>query len=261
MAFSTIDLKEEEGICTVTLNRPQRLNALNNTMFSELQEICDIIVKSDSIRVVVLTGAGRAFCSGGDVKEMGQRNASHVEALLHMQEINRTTLSFANLPKPVISAVNGVATGAGVNLALAGDIIIATEDAKFSEIFVQVGLTPDVGGTYFLPRAVGRAIAKELVFTGKMIDAQEAQKLGLINQVVAKDNFYDVVYDMARKIAQGPPIAIAQAKSMINKSLEMDLATTLDNEAYSQAMCIQTEDHKEGVQAFLEKRKPNFKGK
>lgn len=261
MAFSSIDLMENDGICTITLNRPSSLNALNTTMSYELQQICDIIAKSDSIRVVVLTGAGRAFCAGGDVKEMEQGGVSHIQALTRMQEIKKTTLSLANLPKPVISAVNGIATGAGVNIALAGDIIIASEDAKFSEIFVQVGLSPDVGGTYFLPRMVGRALAKELVFTGKIIDAQEAQKLGLINHVEAKDNFYDAVYNMARSIAQGPPVAIAQAKIMINKSFELDIATALDNEAYSQAVCLQTEDHKEGVKAFLEKRRPNFRGK
>jgi len=256
MEFTTIDFKEEEGIGTIILNRPDRLNAINSIMFSELIQVFDIIEKSNSIRVVIITGTGRAFCAGGDAKDMSVNvDMSSVSTMAECRKVIQATKALANLSKPVISAVNGIATGAGVNIALAGDIIIAAETATFSEIFVKVGLTPDMGGTYFLPRAVGRAVAKEMVFTGKMIDAQEAQKLGLITHVVPKENLIDAANDMARKIAQGPPVAI------INKSFELDLASALENELNATFFCLQTEDHAEAVRAFVEKRKPFFKGK
>ena len=170
-------------------------------------------------------------------------------------------MTLAELPKPVIAAVNGAATGAGMNVALAADIAIAAEGVKFSEIFGNVGLAPDVGGTYLLPRVVGRAKAKEIVMTYRMIPAQEALELGIVNQVVPAEELEPTVRALAERIAQGPTFALALGKKLINRSFEVDIRTALDMECMAQSLAGNSRDHQEGVAAFFEKRKPNFQGK
>ena len=178
-----------------------------------------------------------------------------------MELANRFTVALAELPKPVIAAVNGAATGAGMNVALAADIAIASDKAKFSEIFGNVGLVPDVGGTYLLPRVVGRSKAKEIVMTYRMISAQEALALGIVTQVVPDEELDSVVTDLARKISEGPTFALALGKKLINRSFEMDIRAALDMECMAQSLAGNSQDHKEGVAAFFEKRKPCFQGR
>lgn len=259
MDYQTIKYTQEEGIGTLTLNRPGQLNALSHVMFDELIELLRKLEMEESLRVLIIRGEGRAFSAGGDVVEMQEGYGGNMGFYDHMESANRFTIALAEFPKPVIAVVQGAATGAGMNIALASDIAIASEKAKFSEIFGNVGLVPDVGGTYFLPRLVGRAKAKELIFTYKIIDAKEAGELGIVNRVVSEEELEGVVEEYAKRIAAGPTRALGIAKKLINRSFEIDLKTALDFEGMAQALCGNAEEHREGVQAFSEKRKPNFK--
>ena len=252
---------DEKGIAHVTLSRPAELNALSAHSFEDMLDLLAEIGRDEAVRVVVLTGDGRAFCAGGDLAEMKAGFQDNYGFCRHMELANRFTVALAELPKPVIAAVNGVATGAGMNVALAADIAIASEGAKFSEIFGNVGLVSDVGGTYLLPRAVGRAKAKEIVMTYRMISAQEALELGIVARVVPKDALEATVQELAERIAQGPTFALALGKKLINRSFEVDLRTALDMECLAQSLAGNSQDHKEGVAAFFEKRKPNFQGR
>lgn len=262
MKFNTIrcELFSETGVCVITMNRPNELNAMSAQMFRELTQLLVSIDGDPDVRCVVLTGEGRAFSSGGDLAEMKAGFGGHAGFYRHMQLANRFLLTLAELNKPVIAAINGAAMGAGMNTALACDILIASEKAKFSEVFGNVGLSPDVGGTYLLARLVGHAKAKELVFSYKTIGAQEAKELGIVNDVVAPEQLMETVMAMAETIASGPTMAFAMAKRMINRSYEMDLATALHMEALSQTIAGNSDDHLEGVSAFFEKRPHQFKG-
>lgn len=250
-----------EGIARVTMTRPKELNALSINLFREMLGLLAQISCDDNVRVVVLTGDGHAFCAGGDLREMEQGFDGTYGFYKHMELANRFTVALAELPKPVIAAVNGAATGAGMNVALAADIAIASDKAKFSEIFGNVGLVPDVGGTYLLPRVVGRSKAKEIVMTYRMISAQEALALGIVTQVVPDEELDSVVTDLARKISEGPTFALALGKKLINRSFEMDIRAALDMECMAQSLAGNSQDHKEGVAAFFEKRKPCFQGR
>lgn len=252
---------DECGIARLTMARPGEMNALSTGMFEDLIEILGQIAKNDAVRVVVLTGEGRAFCAGGDLQEMKAGFEDNYGFYKHMELANQFTVALAELPKPVIAAINGAATGAGMNIALAADIAIATDKTKFSEIFGNVGLAPDVGGTYLLPRVVGRAKAKEIIMTYRMVSAQEALDLGIVNQVVPAEELEATVQALAKRIAQGPTFALALGKSIINRSFELDIRTALDMECMAQALAGNTQDHKEGVAAFFEKRKPKFQGR
>lgn len=260
MAFSEITYNCKNGIATITLNRPESLNALSLSMALEITRALEQARADDDCKVVVITGAGRAFCAGGDIKAM-QKGMTTVEGRNYVMEAGRVILAMRDLEKPIIAAVNGYAMGAGFNLALAADLIIAVKEAKFGQVFVQVGLAIDAGGSYFLPRAVGLARAKELVFTGRIIDAGEALNMGLINKVIEKENLEEEVFDLATRLAQGPTQALGLAKMLINNGLKADLETALTNEAFVQSICMQTADHREGLAAFLEKRAPKFTGK
>ncbi|MCH6267561.1 enoyl-CoA hydratase/isomerase family protein [Neobacillus citreus] len=256
--FQTITLDVEDGIARLTLNRPDRLNALNFALIKELDQAASIIQDINEIRVLVITGAGRAFCAGGDVKEMETTTQEQNQEALRLA--NRALYNIANLEVPVITAVNGYAFGAGFSLALAGDIIIASNQAKFSAAFVKVGLAPEMGGTHFLPRLIGLAKAKELVFSGRTIDAHVAFNLGLISSVVGFEEFNKVVEKEVKKLSQAPTKALGIAKKLLNHSLERDLKTSL---IYEQVYCpraAQTKDHEEAVRAFKEKREPVFTG-
>jgi 2-(1,2-epoxy-1,2-dihydrophenyl)acetyl-CoA isomerase len=252
-----------DGIATLVMNRPDRLNALNNELAIALNDALGRISGDDSVRVVVLTGAGRAFCAGGDLALIGKGRASGqtqgLEPLLRsgMQAV----LTMRVMPQPVIAAVNGVAAGAGMNIALAADIRIAAEEAAFGQNFAKVGLFPDFGGTYFLPQLVGPAKAAELFYTGDMIDAKAALRLGIVNHVVPAAQLEAEVKSLAQKIAQGPPLPIRAVKKTLFSGEKEKLAAALEQEVQEQVRCYLSEDCSEGIRAFFEKRPPQFRGK
>jgi enoyl-CoA hydratase/carnithine racemase len=264
MTYESLLFEVQDRVATLTLNRPDRLNALGGTLREDLY---DAILKCGSdpdARAIVITGAGRGFCSGGDVKAMSERDQagqapSVTERFTPIRD--RIILAMRDCPKPIIAAVNGAAAGAGMNLALACDMRIASTAARFSQAFVKRGLHPDWGGTYFLPRIVGVAKACELIFTGDAIDAAEAFRLGIVNAVVAPEALMPEAYKLARKIADGPPVAISGAKRAIFHNLDVDLRAALEFETFAQNISRDTEDAKEGVRAFVEKRPAVFRGR
>ena len=252
-----------EGIATLVMNRPDRLNALNNELAVALNEALGRLAEDESVRVVVITGAGRAFCAGGDLGMIGKGRQSgatqELEPLLRsgMQAV----LKMRVMPQPVIAAVNGAAAGAGMNVALAADIRIAAEEATFGQNFAKVGLFPDFGGTYFLPQLVGPSKAAELFYTGDMIDAKTALSLGIVNRVVPAMRLEAEVKALAEKITQGPPVAIRAVKKTLFGSEKKKLAEALEHEVQEQIRCYLSEDCSEGIRAFFEKRAPRFQGK
>jgi len=257
--YKAIEVNKADGVLTITLNRPDALNALDLVMREELADTLYAIRDDPDIKVLVLTGAGRAFCAGGDIKSMGGYTV--VTGRARIKRAHRWLLELVNLEKPTIAAVNGVTAGIGCNLALACDIVYASDQARFSQAFVKIGLVPDGGGMYFLPRAVGLQRAKELVFTGDFIEAQEAERIGLVARVVPHGELMPRALDLARRITQNAPLAVSLAKSVLNKSLNVDLPTLLEMEALAAGSCIATEDHEEGRRAFIEKRRARFVGK
>lgn len=238
----------------ITLNRPDVLNALSLLMREELCLAFEEITKDVATKVVVLTGAGNAFCAGGDVKEQGA-GFDAISGRERLRHLHHLLMLMVNLDKPIISAINGVAVGAGFNLALAGDMIIAATEAKFSQIFINLGFVPDFGGTYFLPRLIGLARAKDLVFTGRMVGAQEAKEIGLVNQVVPLAELESTFMNLAKTMANRSAKALAFDKSMLNRSLNSDLTTMLEIEAFAQGICFQSDEHKQALQAFLNRNK------
>ena len=255
--------QSSNGIATITLNRPERLNALTFDVYRELTDTFASLRHNEEVRVVVITGAGRAFCSGGDVKEIiGELFSRDMEGLL---EFTRMTCELVHniriLPKPVIASLNGTTAGAGACIALASDIRIATTDARIAFLFVKVGLSgADMGAAYLLPRVIGLAKATELLFTGDFISAAEAERLGLYNRVVPSvEDLVRETSTLAERLAQGPAFALAKTKEMLNRELNMNLQTALECEAQTQAICMQHPDYREAYEAFIEKREPKFK--
>lgn len=250
-----------EGVGIVTLNRPKSLNAIVDEMRAELLELMTRLSSDRSVKAIVITGAGRAFCAGGDVKQMSSaRNGFEIRDRMKGYMHNVVKLIWT-MEKPVIAAVNGYAVGAGCNLALACDFVIAAETAKFNQSFVNIGLAPDTGGLYFLPQLVGLAKAKELMLRGKPIDAVEAERIGMIMKAVPGETLMDEAMALADELAAGAPRAIGLTKLMLNRSADMTLEQTLEYEVSVQASLISSDDHKEGARAFSEKRKPVFTGK
>jgi enoyl-CoA hydratase/carnithine racemase len=263
MHYKCLIYEEEEGIATLTMNRPERLNALGDTLRDDLHHAIVRASDNPAVRVIILTGAGRGFCSGGDVKAMHDAKERDQGRPLFEKVApgrDKTILAMRDAPKPLIAAVNGAAAGAGMNLALACDMRIAATTAKFGETFVKRGLHVDWGGTYFLPRLVGMAKACELIFTGDLIDAEEALAMGLVSNVVPPEELMPTVRQLARKIALGPPLAIRLAKRALYRSQDSDLRSALEFETYAQNICSETEDAREGIRAFVEKRSPRFTG-
>jgi 2-(1,2-epoxy-1,2-dihydrophenyl)acetyl-CoA isomerase len=265
MSEPILKVEKANKILTLTLNRPERLNALGGNMRDLLLEELAKAEHDADVRTIVITGAGRAFCSGGDVKEMSERLATGTRAVSWDQVLNPSrdlvVQQMRNMPKPIIAAINGVAAGAGFNLALACDMRIASDRASFTQSFVKRGLHPDWGGTYFLPRMVGTAKACELIFTGDVIDVRQAFDLNLLNRIVPHDSLMQETYAFAKRFADGPPVAIGMAKRGIYSSLDRDIKSALEYESFAQRVCQATEDHKEGVRAFVEKRPPVFSGR
>lgn len=249
----------ENGIATITLNRPEVFNAFNDKQSSELQDALKQVAKDNQVRAVVLTGAGKAFCSGQDLKESaGQANRSFSDSL--QKRYNPIIRAMRNLPKPIIGKLNGVAAGAGCSLALACDVIVASTQASLIEIFINIGLVLDSGSSFFLPRLVGSLKAFELSTLGSKVTAEEALKLGLVNQVESPENLDAAVQNIAERYAAAPTKAIGLMKKMLNKSYSSTLDEMLEYEAYCQEIAGATKDHREGVEAFSQKRKPNFIG-
>lgn len=264
MTYECLLHEVKDGIATLTLNRPERLNALGGTLRDDLHDALTRAAADPEVRVIIITGAGKGFCAGGDVKAMNEARESRRERPL-LEKIapgrDRTLLAMREAPQPIIAAVNGAAAGAGMNLALACDIRLAATTAKFSQAFVKRGLHPDWGGTYFLPRIVGMAKACELIFTGAVIDAAEALRLGVVSQVLPPDELLPAAHTLAGAIAAGPPIAIRLAKRGLYRNAEADLRSALEYETFAQNACFETEDAREGIRAFVDKRPPVFRGR
>ncbi len=263
MEFENIRIEIEDSIATLTLNRPERLNALDNETFAELAAVLPVLSERADVGVLLVTGAGRAFCAGGDVK--GQPTRFGWEGDRHLSRIRAIHFGvvkiLATMEKPTLALINGVAAGGGLSLALACDLRLAGKSARFGAGFRRVALSVDMGLSYLLPRAVGTAKALEILYTGELIDAEEALRIGLINRVVPDSSLLDQGLSVARSIASGPPLALRNAKHAVRKGAESDLDAALELEADLQSICLLSKDHREGVEAFLEKREPKFTGK
>jgi 2-(1,2-epoxy-1,2-dihydrophenyl)acetyl-CoA isomerase len=246
------------GVATVTLNRPQKKNAVNAAMWNELLEVFREVDARDEDRVLIVTGAGGEFCSGADLGVEGERERHQ---LLRMHHLNNVALALHRLTKPTIAKVRGVAAGAGLNLGLGCDLVVAGETARFSQIFARRGLAIDFGGSWILPRLVGLHKAKELALFADIIDAREAERMGLVNRVVADGELDAFVASWAERLAAGPPLALAMTKRLLNDGLGTDFAAALDAEAMAQSVTIVTDDVREAFSAFFEKRTPEFKGR
>ena len=262
MSWEFVLLKREETVATITLNRPQKLNAFGGSMREQILEAIEEACMDKDIRTLVITGAGEAFCVGGDIDEFVAGTTQALpRAGSERPTMSRIVHLIHTVEKPVIASVNGVAAGGGCNLALACDIRIASDRARFSEVFTKRGVHPDWGGIYFLPRLVGYAKAAELIFTGNVIDAQEALRIGMVNRVVSQDQLKPTTEELALRIAQNAPVPIALAKRGLQNFCKMDLTQALDYEALALGICWNTEDREEGFRSFLEKREPNFLGR
>ncbi len=247
-----------DALAIVTLDRPDKLNALTVDMREALGTACETAARDRAVRAVLLQASGKAFCASGDVSRMGDFNPTTGRELLKLA--HRMVRNLANIDKPVVAAVRGAVAGIGWSMALACDAIIASETARFTQVFRHVGLVPDGGAVYFLTQHLGLLRAKELVYSGRRVDAQEALSLGLVNRVVADAELDGVALKYALELASGPTFALGVTKKMFKLMYQPDLEALLDAEAWAQGLTLLTDDHKEGVQAFLEKRKPQFKG-
>ncbi|HEX8170355.1 MAG TPA: enoyl-CoA hydratase-related protein [Thermoanaerobaculia bacterium] len=251
-----------DHIATITLNRPDKLNAFSGTMREDLFEALQSAEADEAVRVVVITGAGRAFCAGGDVDYMsGLQRRGDEEAFRKLLDAGRDIIvQIASMAKPVIAAVNGVAAGAGCNLALACDYRIASDAAKLGETFVRIGLHPDWGGTWLLPRLVGRSRALELLMTGRIVDAHEALAIGMVDRVVPAADLSRETELFANALAGAPPIALAGIKRALSAAERNDVRAQLELEAEHQLRCFRSQDAAEGMAAFFDKRAPTFRG-
>ncbi|MGH1489284.1 MAG: enoyl-CoA hydratase/isomerase family protein [Acidimicrobiales bacterium] len=247
----------DNGVVTVTMNRPEKKNAANSVMWDELRQTWDEIALDPKIRCVVMTGAGDGFCSGADLGGGG----SDMHQLQSMNMIHRTVQALYSIMVPVIAKVNGVAAGAGMNMALACDLIVAGDQARFSEIFAKRGLTVDFGGTWILPRLIGLHKAKELAFFADVISAEQAAEFGIVNKVVPQAELDQAVDEWANRLAAGPPLALAMTKRLLTLNASADFSAALEAEGLAQTVNFSTNDTKEAVRAFIDKREPNFEGR
>lgn len=259
MKYETLTLNKKNDIAYITLNRPERLNSFDIKLGLELYDVLKNIKKTD-MKAVVLKGSGKGFCGGGDVKEMYQAENKPKFLRDLTKAIHKCVIEMRTMEKPVIAAINGAAFGAGLSLALACDIIISVKDAKFGTAFIGIGLAPGCG-TQFFTKVTGYQKACEYILTSKTFSAQEAKELGIVNRVVESDKLDETIDEYLEKFRRLPPIAVGKAKMLINKSLDNDMITHLELESNTASESAATEDFKEGVAAFVEKRKPAFKGK
>ncbi|PGY06391.1 enoyl-CoA hydratase/isomerase family protein [Bacillus sp. AFS031507] len=246
-------------VLSLTLNRPQSLNAFSPDMILGLKDALKNAQTDEDVQVIVLSGAGRSFCAGGDVKSMGAGGGIHVYD--HIGKVNELIILMKETEKPIIASVHGYAAGAGFNLALACDLIVAADDSKFALSFSQVGLISDGGGSYFLPRLVGPHLAKQFFFTAEPIPAERLNQLGVINYLHPLEKLQEETTKLALKLAYGPGKSYGKQKKLIDQALTASLAEILEQERLIQTLMVQTEDHQEGIAAFIKKRKPEFKGK
>ena len=270
-AMETLQVFRENSVVTVTINQPEKKNAINSAMWDGLTEIFREIASRADDRVVVVTGAGNDFCSGADLSGRGGNAAAatgagtgaqnQVHHLAAMRRVNDACIALQRLPQPTIAKVRGVAVGAGCNLALGCDLVVASSTARFSEIFARRGLSLDFGGSWLLPRRIGMHRAKELALLAEIIGANEALDMGLVNRVLPDSEVDAFVDDWASKLAAGPPIALAQTKRLLNNSLNVTLEEALDDEAAAQTINFATSDTAEAMRAFIEKREPKFTGR
>lgn len=261
MAYEYIVYEKDEGTILITLNRPDSLNALNARLAQELIQVAEEITTDDSVRVLIITGAGRAFSAGADLKEVMSGAGASLAAGLAQGKPLLLFTSIASIDKPVIAAINGLALGGGCELALACDLRIASTTATFGFAEIKIGAIPGGGGTVRSPRIIGPAKAKELLFFGDPISADEAYRIGLVNKVVAPESLLDEAKKWAKTLAGRPPLALKAAKSCVDVGMQMPLSAAIEFEAREAAILTKTEDTAEGIKAFIEKRRPVFKGK
>ncbi len=257
--MSVVTYEVRDAVAVVTLNRPEKMNALMPEMREALGTYFETAGRDSNVRAVLLTSAGKAFCASGDVSRMGDFTPASGRELLKLA--HRMVRNLANIEKPVVAGVRGAVAGIGWSMALACDAVIASDTAKFTQVFRHVGVVPDGGAVYFLTQHLGVQRAKELVYSGRRVDAHEAHSLGLVNRVVPDGELDAVAFEYARELATGPTFALGVAKKMFKLMYQPDLETLLDAEAWAQGLALMTEDHKEGVAAFFEKRKAVFKGR
>ena len=261
MTLETVLYDVRDGIAHIRLNRPHRLNAMVPQLMRDLHEALQAAASDPSVRVVILSGEGRAFCAGDDLKESAQGHGGVAEIRAFVNEIQQVTVDMKSMPKPIIGAVHGYAVGGGCELALDCDLVVAAEDAKFAFTETGVGLFCTGGVTHFLPRTVGLARAKELIMTGEFFDGREATRLGLVNRAVPGDQVLAEAEGLARTIMAKAPIPIAMAKSALESGAQSDLTTAMALETASTVACFLTEDAQEGARAFVEKRPPRYRGR
>ncbi len=257
--MAEIEVTQSDAIATVTINRPERKNAVTGDMWAQLAETFRGLSANADVRCVVITGAGGEFCSGADLSAR-EGSGRPVHQLAAMRHVNDAALSLHRMPQPTIAKVRGVAVGAGCNMALGCDLVVASEKARFSEIFAKRGLSVDFGGTWLLPRRIGLHRAKEMALFGDIISAAAARELGLVNRVLPDTDIDAFVDEWARRLAAGPPIALALTKRMLNNSAHVTMEEALDDEGAAQTVNFGTKDTIEAMAAFMQKREPKFKG-
>lgn len=260
MCFERLEVQIENGVGTISLNRPENRNAMVPALRTELLQVLSDLEQDDQVRAIILTGEGKAFCAGGDLSSMGNQ----VTALTGRQKLklsHELILAILQVRKPVVAAVNGAAAGAGFSLALACDLVIAARTSFFVQSFVHIGLVPDLGSVYFLTQLLGHHRAKELMLLGERISAEQGQQLGFVNRVVEDEQLMEEARAIADQLAKGPSIAVGLTKDLVNQTMMRGLNESLELEAFAQGLCLQSEDLKEGVKAFFEKRRPQFSGR
>jgi len=261
MSNNSIELKIENKIAYITLNRPDVFNSFNREMAFLLQDTLDACEINEDVRAIVLTGNGKAFCAGQDLKEVTSHDLNPGFKKILEEHYNPIVTRIRKIKKPIIAAVNGVAAGAGANLALACDVVVAHERVSFIQAFSKIGLIPDSAGTFFLPRLIGFQKASALAMLGEKVSSEEAERMGMIYKVIPSESFEDEVQKLAMKMAKMPTKALGMIKELLNQSMTNDLDSQLAMESKYQIEAAQSDDYEEGVAAFIEKRQPNFKGK